>query len=153
MTYAVTGYEILKSLHVLAAAVWIGAAVAVNVLARRILGADDGRAAGFMRDWEWLGNRLFAPASVVLIVTGVWATLDADIGFDELWILVGLAVWLASFAAGAAFMGPTLGRAGKALGAGDTRAARRLTARVLLVARVELALLALVVVLMVVKPD
>ncbi len=154
MTSAVTAYEILKSLHVLGAVVWVGGAVALNVLGARVLrGHDETRHGLFARDVEWLGNRLFVPASVVLIVTGVWAALDADIGFDTPWIAIGLAVWLASFVAGAAFVGPTLGKMAKDYLGGDVRRGRARLDKVLLVARVELLLLLLVVVVMVVKPD
>ncbi len=72
MTYAVTGYGILKTLHVLGAVVWVGGAAALNLLGQRVLSQRDEAAQGdFADDVEWVANRLFIPASVVLIITGV----------------------------------------------------------------------------------
>jgi hypothetical protein len=151
----ITLYEFLLFMHLTFVAVWVGTDAVLQILAFRSLGAGPERTAAFMADVEWLGNRVLVPSALLVVGFGVWMVLDSPAwGFSQFWISAGLAVFLASFVAGAFFLGPETGRLSKlidSLGAEDPQVLARIR-RVLLVSRVELVLLIAVILDMVVKP-
>jgi hypothetical protein len=64
--------DLLLTLHIVAAATWIGAALAVQVIGGRMrLSTPDQVVDHFALDAETIGKMLFAPAAVVLLITGV----------------------------------------------------------------------------------
>jgi uncharacterized membrane protein len=148
-------YDWLKLVHVLAAMVWVGGAVAVQFVAIRAMASKDPvRQANISADAEWLGTRVFTPASVLVLLAGIAMVLDAGIGFTDTWILAGLVGIAFTIIVGASFLGPESGRL-KALieerGAGDPEVVRRRD-RIFRVSRIDLAVLIFVVALMVLKP-
>lgn len=151
---AVSTYEWYLMVHVLMAVIWVGGAFAIQLYAVRLLRANDPhRMAGFARDTEWIGQRVFVPASLLLVVFGFLLVEEADIGYP-FWILFGLGVFAYSFLTGAGFLGPESGRIGKLIverGAQDAEVQRRIR-RILVWSRFELLLLLLVVVDMAIKP-
>jgi hypothetical protein len=144
-------YELLLSLHIIAAGLYLGSGIAIWVLSQRILAVDPPAFGTFARQAGWWASKAHPAAAVVLLLAGFGMVADADIDFDT-WIILGLIGWLAGGAVG----GGGVGRAGRALedaitredGAGIMTSANRL----LLLARVESAILILVIVDMVVKP-
>jgi uncharacterized membrane protein len=149
----VSRYELLLTIHVLAAIAWLGSALCVQVLAVRAVGSDDpvrkGRVAD---DAEWLATRIFIPSSLLVLIFGILLVLDGPWGFDQTWILLGLAGYAFSFLVGILYLSPESGRIKRALEAGAETEAEARTRRIFLVSRIELGILALVVVDMVVKP-
>ena len=150
-----TLYELLLWGHLTFMAVWVGTDFVLQVLSFRARAAGPEQTAAFMTDVEWLGNRVLVPSALLVVVFGVWMVLDSPAWeFSQFWISAGLAVFIASFIAGAGFLGPETGRLGKLMEsrpADDPEVQRRI-ARVLMVSRVELVLLVLVVLDMIVKP-
>ena len=150
-----TLYEFLVFVHVLMAVVWVGGGVALQVLAVRATRAKDpGRVAGVSADAEWIGLRVFMPASILLLAFGIWAGIEGDWDFGQAWISIGFAAFLFSFFLGMAFLGPESGRI-KGLvgerGLDDPEVARR-TNRILLFSRLELVILIIAIWAMVTKP-
>ena len=147
-------YEALKSLHVLMAVVWVGGATTIQVLAiRATRAADPPRLVGFLTDIEWVGTRIYLPASLILVATGFGMVGDQDLPFEG-WIIFGLVVWIISAGVGSSFLGPESGRIGKiveAQGPDSPEATARIK-RIFVVSRIELLLLVLVIIDMVVKP-
>lgn len=148
-------YEILLFAHVLAAAIWVGSAVLQEVLAERTRAAGDAlRMATFAGEAEAVGTRLIMPVSIVLLLTGIGLVLEGPWGFTELWIVLGLAGYAASAVMGAALLGPESARVRpliQAKGLEDPEVSRRLD-RLKLIARLDIAVLVLVVFVMTVKP-
>ena len=151
----VTLYEVLKFAHITFAAIWVGVDASLQAFALRAFAAGPQRTADLMADTEWIGTRLLVPSSLLVVVFGVWMVLDSPIwDFSQFWISSGLAVFAASFLAGAGFLGPESGRLAKLTaerGAEDPDVQRRIR-RVLMVSRIELVLLIAVIYLMVTKP-
>jgi uncharacterized membrane protein len=151
-------YETYKLIHVLAAIVWVGGATVTQILALRMSAAakagNPGRLESFAGDVEWVGTRVFIPASLLLLVFGHLTAAEADIGFDVTWVWAGQLIWLASFVAGVTFFGPESGRIRKLIAADgwSSDVVQRRYARLIVGTRVELALLVAAVVLMVTKP-
>ncbi len=147
-------YRFLVLLHIVCAAVWVGGAVAVQILAIRVERSDDPTdLPRLARHVEALGNVAFIPAASVLLLTGVVMTAQAW-AFDQAWILVAILLWLVSAVAGAVYLAPRAKRVVALFEAeGPTSgAARRLISRLFVVSRVELLSFAVIIVLMVYKP-
>lgn len=154
MALAVTTYQWYLMVHVLMAVVWVGGAHVIQLLAIRLLRADDPvRLAGFAKDASWIGTFVFAPASLLLVVFGFLLVEEGDIGYP-FWIIWGLAVFAVSFIVGAFYLGPEAGRVGRLIderGAEDPDVQRRIR-RILVLSRIELVLLVLTVVDMAIRP-
>jgi len=150
-------YNSLKFVHVLSAVVWVGGACTLQAFAIRINGTGDGlRMATFAKDAEYVGNRIFLPSSIILLVSGIFTIHESGGGwsYDQTWVQIGLAMILVSIAIGAGFLGPEAGRIARAIdtgGVGSPEAKQRIN-RIFLVSRFELVLLLLVIFDMVVKP-
>src|SRR5262245_21919976 len=150
----VTWYEFSLWVHMFMAVVWVGGNVALQFLAFRIMRTDDPvRLAGFSKDAEWIGTRVFIPAAIVLLVFGFVLVEDGNWGYD-FWVIFGLVVFGLSAVTGAGFLGPEAGRIGKLTeqhGVEYPEVQARIK-RILKISRIELILLILVVFDMVVKP-
>lgn len=148
-------YELFLFVHVLAAVVWVGGGVMIQTLAVRVLRTSDPRRiTSFAADVEWVANRIFIPASLVLIVAAVALMIDGDYAWSALWVSLSLAAYIASAVTGAAFLGPESGRISKivaAEGPESPEAVARIK-RILVGSRIELIVLIAVVYLMTVKP-
>jgi uncharacterized membrane protein len=151
-----TGYSWLLFLHILAAIVWVGGAIMLNVLnTRNIRSGDPARLATSARETEWVGTRLIAPTTLVLLVLGlVMVGVNEAWTIGQLWIILALVLFAITFATGAFFLGPEAGRIGKMIeerGAEDPEVRHRLR-RVVLVGRIDLVTLIVIVWDMAVKP-
>ncbi len=147
--------ELLKTIHVFFAVIWVGGAATTQVLATRLSRANEPvRLAAFAKDVEFVGTRIFTPSSVVVLGAGIWMVAISGWNFTDLWIVLGLIGIAFSATVGAAFLGPESGRIGKlieAKGPDDAEVTARLR-RIFLVSRVELVVLLLIVINMVVRP-
>ena len=150
-------YEFLLFVHVAAAVIWVGGATVVQLFALRAMKASDPmRMAEFAGDAEAIGNRVFVPAALVALVSGLWMVIDSDfLGFGDDWIVIGLLLFAATFLTGALFFGPESGRIRQVLAAeGPTSPeAQRRIQRLLAFSRADLMALFLLVFDMSVKPS
>lgn len=150
-----TWYELFLWLHIMGAVIWVGGGLLIQVFALRIIASNDApRMVGFSRDVEFVGTRVFMPASFVLILTAVGLMLNGNWDWGEPFVSVGLVVWILSFLAGAGFLGPESGRIAKAIDAGGPASAeaQMRIKRILVYSRFELLLLLVVIFMMTVKP-
>jgi hypothetical protein len=99
-------YTVVKSIHVLAAALWVGAGFAVNVA--MVLGARSGEPASMlaaMRFAKFLGKYVFPSLSLITLVFGIWLT-ESFYDWDLLWIQLGMAGLVVATAVGIFYLGP-----------------------------------------------
>lgn len=147
-------YETLTFVHIVAAAVWIGAvALSAALGIQAAASADAAQITAYARQGRVVGA-LTGAASIVLIAFGVWAAADADIDFGTTWITIGMTTWLLAFLIAAVFYGPYAVRLRRAIaseGADSPRVGSLLRMR-LAVAAVEIVLLVVAVWAMVDKP-
>lgn len=154
MTAAVTAYTVVKFLHVLLAIVWVGGAILLQMLARSAMASRlSGRAAEFAGEVENIGKRVFTPISILMLLLGLYLVQEGDWGFGSFWVSAAILGLLVSIAVGAGYLGPQFGKLGKLIqGEGsDSPAVREKIATILRVARMDIALLVLIVFLMVTK--
>ena len=94
------------------------------------------------------------PASVSVLVFGVWLVAVSAWNFTDTWILIGLTGVAITIVTGAFFLGPEAQRLGKAAAVrdpADPEVQRRIR-RIFAISRVDLVVLVLVVADMVFKP-
>ena len=147
--------QLLLTVHLLAAATWIGAALALQVIATRMgPSSADAVVDGFALDAEAVGKTLFAPAGIVLLVTGIALVVREDLSWGEPWIVLGLAAFVVVGGVGGAFLIPEARRiAALAREPGhDPHEIRSRTRRRFLVARIDLLVLVLAMGDMVFRP-
>ena len=52
---------------------------------------DQGHRIGLARDLHFLGNKVFAPASGVALIFGIWMVIERPtFAFGDTWIIIGL---------------------------------------------------------------
>ena len=105
------------------------------------------------RNLEFLGLRVFLPASILLFLAGA-AMVAQQWGFGQTWVAVSMGLWLLSVIAGAIYIGPRTKKIAELFEAeGPTSlAARALLSRIFLVSRLELVSFAIIIAMMVFKP-
>jgi uncharacterized membrane protein len=148
-------YEFLVILHFIAVIVWLGAGFTMDLLFLRAEWTRNPAELGKTGELqEWLVPRLFIPASVSVLILGLLLVWDGPGSFGDLWILIGLAGWIASFAVGFLFLRPEAAKMKEIVaqyGPASAEVQRR-ARRLGVVARVQLLALFLVIPDMVLKP-
>jgi uncharacterized membrane protein len=149
-------FAIFKLIHVSVAVFWVGGGVLLTVLALRAERAKDPEEmAHIARQAVFAGEKLFAPAGLVVLAMGITMVINSpEIGFGTTWVDIGLTGYALSFATGIGVLAPLSRRIvvlleEKGAAAPETQAA---IARILLIARVDIAVLLVVVADMLMKP-
>jgi uncharacterized membrane protein len=147
-------YQLLLYVHIVCAVIWVGGAFFAQLLALRVeRSTDPTDLPKLARNIEFLGLRVFLPASILLVLAG--ATMVAQQwSFGQTWVAVALGLWLLSVIAGAGYVGPRTKKVAALFEAeGPTStAARSLLGRIFLVSRLELVSFAIIIAMMVFKP-
>jgi uncharacterized membrane protein len=113
-------YEWLKFLHIVAAMVWLGGAVALGLFS--ILSLRSRRPDAVTRFVGMLrvaGPALFIPPMALVLGLGIWMVVDGGWGFGPTWIKLALVLFAAAFVVGAGFQSRTAILAERAVAAGD----------------------------------
>ncbi|MHB8463275.1 MAG: DUF2269 family protein [Acidimicrobiales bacterium] len=147
--------QLLLTLHILAAATWIGGALALQVIASRMRPDTPGAVVDrFALDAEAVGKMLFAPAPVVLLVTGAALMSRQHLGWTSTWVLVGIGALVVAGAVGGAFLIPEGRRIAELARRPDhdPREVRLRARRRFVIARLDLMVLMVAVADMVFRP-
>jgi uncharacterized membrane protein len=148
-------YAFFRVVHVAVAVFWVGGGLTLTVLGLKAERANDpNEMATVARQAAFVGERLFAPAGLVVLLMGIAMMIHTDWGWGKFWVVIGLLGYAATFATGIGVLSPLAKRISTLLeekgpDAPETQAA---ISRILLVARVDVGVLLLVVVDMVAKP-
>lgn len=148
-------YAIFKAVHVMFAVVWVGGGTLLTlfaILAER--SNDPAQIAGVARQAAFVGEKVFAPAGLVVFLMGIAMMVNTDWGWGKFWIVAGLVGYASTFITGIAVLSPL----GKKIHHSvqekgplhpETMA---MIKRIMLIARFDVAVLLLVVADMVTKP-
>ena len=148
-------YFVFKMLHVGAAVVWVGGGLFITICAVLAeLARDDDQLLQIGHWAETVAGRVFPVMSFVVLGFGIAMTSNGDIPYNQFWIIFGLVAWALSAATGILFLGPEAKRLNKAAAAHGPQAqeVQARLRRILLVVRVDVALMFLIVFDMVAKP-
>jgi len=150
-----TWYFIFKTVHVLFAVVWVGGGALLTIYGIRAERAGDPAEVGQLSKMAtFAGERIFAPAAIVVLAAGIGMTMNLKLGYDQFWLIFGLIGFASTFLIGIGVLAPRARRlsvlaAEKGPEAPETQAA---ISEILLIARVDSAVLLLVIIDMVAKP-
>jgi uncharacterized membrane protein len=146
-------YEILLFLHIAAAVVWLGSGFFLQMLIFRAEGSgDDALKQGIASNSGWMAQRIFIPASLIVLVVGILLTIEGPWSFGDVWIVLGLVGYAVSFLIGILYLEPEGKRIGAAMAGGEQERAAFMIRRINAVSRIELTILYLVVAAMALKP-
>ena len=146
--------DLLLTIHVLAAVIWVGGSVLALTLGYYLRGRDIETRVEYTRWTEWLGPRLFAPASIAVIIAGPLLVDEIGYDFDQTWLTLGFIGWGISFIFGVGFYPREGARREKLIeqhGVGHELVAKSIN-RVLTVATIDTLVVVLVVIDMTTKP-
>lgn len=146
-------YLLLKFVHVMGAILWVGGAsiltLLVVILDRR---GDDQATLTGVSYVALLGNRVFAPLGMLVILLGLILAWLGGYGFAA-WTVLSAAIVACTFALGAAVLGPTCERTVRIWqDTGDNELCIGMGRRVLRLVKLDLAGQFTIISLMVLKP-
>ncbi|HKD94568.1 MAG TPA: DUF2269 family protein [Gaiellaceae bacterium] len=151
-----TWFGIFKIVHVGFAVFWVGGGLLLTALALRAERTKDPeQLATIARQAVFVGEKLFAPASGVVLLMGIAMVINSpEIGFGDTWVIIGLLGFATSFVTGIFVLAP---RAKRIVGLFDTVGAaapqtQAAVREILLISRVDVAVLVIVVFDMLMKP-
>ncbi|HEY2355384.1 MAG TPA: DUF2269 family protein [Gaiellaceae bacterium] len=151
-----TWFAIFNLIHVSVAVFWVGGGLLLTALAIRADRSNDPEElATIARQATFVGEKLFAPAGGIALAMGIAMVINSpEIGFGDTWVTIGLVGWAISFVTGIGVLAP---RSRKLVELFDTVGAaapetQKAIREIILIARVDVALLLVVVADMLMKP-
>jgi uncharacterized membrane protein len=92
--------------HVASAIVWVGGGVMLSLVGVRVRRSEDRAVlAEFAETLSYLGLRLFTPAVVVVLLSGIGLVLvSSEWDFTQLWVLLALGAFVIAFLIGVIFL-------------------------------------------------
>jgi uncharacterized membrane protein len=146
--------DFLLAVHLLCVVIWVGGGVTMHIFGRLATKEGPERELAFTEQAIRIGNMLYAPLSVILLIAGVLLVDELGYGYGDLWITFGFLGFLNSFVIGVAYY-PRAARRYAKIAAGEgagSQAARAIYRRTANVNTYEITVLLLIVVDMAVKP-
>jgi len=148
-------YLTFKTVHVISVVVWIGGGLLLTLFGILAERARDGiQLAAIARMAAFAGERIFTPAALLAVASGIAMVLNLHWGFDHFWIIFGLLGFLSTFVIGIGVLAPMAKQANELIaekGPQDPEV-QVFASKILLIARADVAVLLLVIVDMVSKP-
>lgn len=143
----------LLYLHILAAGIWLGANMTQALMAPRMGRAGGNAAADYYRATVAMGTRLYMPAAIVSLLTGIGLLLveNSPYSFGSAFVSVGFAMVLIGAVLGVKVFGPQGEKAAQLSAAGDASALAPVAARLRSVGMIDSVLLLLTIAAMVWK--
>ncbi|HUY70831.1 MAG TPA: DUF2269 family protein [Gaiellaceae bacterium] len=148
-------FDTFQTVHVMFVVIWVGGGAALTILGIVAETKSDGvQLAAIARQAAFLGQRVFAPSAIVVVVMGAAMVENAHIGYGHFWVVFGLLGFLTTFVLGVAVLTPMSAKVSAIITeqGPETPEAKAAIARILLIARADVAMLLLVIVDMVAKP-
>lgn len=123
-------YTFLLFLHIAAAAAWIGAGLKETIEKPLIHHGDPAQRAWWLRSQLKLATRLYIPAAVTVLVTGVIMVIDNDaVGFGTPFVSIGFFMVIFGAVVGGGLLGKRAEEAAAHLESGDVAAAAAVDAK------------------------
>jgi uncharacterized membrane protein len=146
--------DFLLAVHLLCVVIWVGGGVTMHIFGRLATREGPERELAFTEQSIRIGNMLYAPLSVILLIAGVLLVDELGYDYGDVWITIGFLGFINSFAIGVAYY-PRAAKRYAEIAAGDgagSPAAQAIYRRTANVNTYEITVLLLVVIDMAVKP-
>lgn len=148
-------YPIFKWAHVTLVVFWVGGGLMLTVLGLKAERSDDPREIGMVASQAaWVGERFFGPAGGLVLLAGIGMVINGHLGWGHFWIIAGLVGYASTMVVGVGFLTPLAKKVAASMAAHGPEHPETVAVikRILLVARVDIAVLLLVVADMTLKP-
>jgi len=148
-------YALFRMVHVVVVVFWVGGGLLLTILGLKAEMSDDPNEIVTLARWAgFVGERLFAPAGGIVLLAGIAMMINTNWGWGKFWVVAGLVGYAATMVTGIAFLSPQAKRIAALSESKGSTAPETLDAirKILLIARVDVAVLLLVVADMVTKP-
>ncbi|HEY6961852.1 MAG TPA: DUF2269 family protein [Gaiellaceae bacterium] len=148
-------YAAFKALHVLFAVIWVGGGVSIMIHAIRAQNAQDPEGiVTVAKQAAFMGEKVFAPVGLVTFLLGIAMMINTSWGWGHFWIIAGLVGYASTFITGIAFLSPMAKKIDRSAEENGPTHPETLALidRIMFVARIDVAVLMLVVLDMVTKP-
>ena len=148
-------YALFRVTHVVVAMFWVGGGILLTVLGMKAQRAKDPNEVVLLARWAaFVGERIFAPAGGIVLLTGIAMMINTNWGWGKFWVVVGLIGYALTFVTGVAILSPQAKRIEELASSKGSTAPETLAAieKILLIARFDVAVLVVVVADMVTKP-
>lgn len=148
-------FAVFKLIHVGVAVFWVGGGIVLTALALWAeTRSDPEEMATLARQASFVGEKLFAPAGLIVLAMGITMVINDHIGFGTTWVIIGLVGYALTFTTGIGFLAPRAKRIAELLetkgaAAPETQVAIK---QILLISRIDVGVLLLVVADMLLKP-
>lgn len=150
MTYR----DILLVLHIAGVGTWFGANIVQAMVPPAAARIGTTTLAGWYRLTSVLARRLYMPAAILILITGVLLVLQSDgYGFDSTFVTIGFAMIVVGAVLGIVVFGPGGDAAADAVESGEQSAIRSAVARITRWGVVDTLLLLVTITVMVVRLD
>lgn len=150
MTYR----DILLILHIAGAGTWLGANVVQAVVPPVAARKSSEVLAGWYRITSAMATRVYIPAAILILLTGVLLVLDNEAyGFGTLFVTIGFAMIVIGALLGSLVFGPGGEKAAEAVESGDGAAVRGAVARLTRYGLIDTLLLLFTITAMVLRLD
>ena len=145
--------DVLLIVHILGVGAWLGASAVQFFMAPRMRKADIATAASWQRSTVAMGTGLYAPAAVVVMVTGfgLVGTSDGAYSVSDTFVIIGIVMVVVGAVIGIRLLGPAGEKAATAYEADDRAGGDAAAARVGMIGTVDTLLLIVAITAMVMK--
>ena len=148
-------YSLFKAVHVTFAVIWIGGGVMLTINALRAQRANDPSKVVYVaQQAAFAGERIFAPAGLVVLLMGIAMMINTNWGWGKFWVIVGLLGYASTFLTGIGVLNPLTKQIDASSAEHGPTAPQTiaLIKKTLLIVRIDVAVLLIVVLDMVTKP-
>ena len=122
--------QVLLIIHIAAAGAWLGTNIVQGVTPRLIAGYGEAPTAAWFRVTSVFAKRIYMPAAIVLLITGVWMVLRIEaFSFGSRFVTVGFSMIVIGAILGIVVFGPGGEAAADAVESGDQSAIKKATAK------------------------
>lgn len=133
---------LLLLIHITAAATWLGASVTQNVVTPAMQKTGGAPAAAWMRQTTRLSLLVYMPASIIVLISGIWLVLrDSVYEFEQAFVSIGFLTVIVGAVLGMRVFGPGGRKAAEFHESGNTTAANALHKRLATFGLLDSALL------------
>ena len=148
-------YSLFKAIHVTFAVLWVGGGLVLTILALRAeRSMDPNDIVNIARYAAFVGERIFAPAGLIVFAMGIAMMINTNWGWGKFWVILGLIGYASTFLTGIGVLNPLTKQINaSSVENGPTAPATiALIKKTLLIVRIDVAVLLIVVLDMVTKP-
>jgi uncharacterized membrane protein len=100
-------YAIFRVVHVVVAVFWVGGGLTLTILGLRAERLEDpAEMATLARQAAFVGEKLFAPAGLIVLLMGIGMVINGQLGWGHFWVVAGLIGYAMTFVTGVAVLSP-----------------------------------------------